>query len=107
VLTVQIDDTQNGSQAIVAGEASLDKPMWAGGTPVSLVPVDGAFDSPVETAVATLDATGLGSGRHTVFVRGQDEAGYWGPLTSLFFSTPLIEVPRESIYLPILLSAGR
>jgi carboxypeptidase T len=89
-LTAQINDTDNGNQTIAGGEASLDTPPWVGEVQtVTLTPADGAFDNPIEAVQATLDTTGLADGRHTIFVRGQDSAGYWGPVSSIFFSTPL------------------
>jgi hypothetical protein len=90
-VTVQLDDArfnnQNGTepaQNIAAGEAYLDLPPWNGGTPVSLTPTDGAFNSPLEMATAALDSSGLSGGRHFVYVRGQDAAGNWGVVSAAF-----------------------
>jgi hypothetical protein len=83
-LSAQINDTDNGNQAIIYGDATVDTPPWAGGAPIGLTPADGAFNTPVETAQATLDTTGLADGRHTVFVRGQDSLDYWGPVSAAF-----------------------
>jgi hypothetical protein len=92
LLTVTLDDTRysslNGtepSQAIAAAEAYADLPPWeAGAVPVALSASDGTFDAPVETAEVSLDTTGLALGRHTVYVRGQDAAGNWGPVSAVF-----------------------
>ena len=46
--------------------------------------VDGAFDTTIEAVEATIDANGLSAGRHIVFVRGQDAAGNWGPVSARF-----------------------
>lgn len=77
-----LNDTQNGNQAIAAGEAYIDTPPWAGGTPVMMVPDDGSFNSPVEAAHATLNTTGLSNGRHLIFTRGRDAGNWWGPMTA-------------------------
>jgi hypothetical protein len=39
---------------------------WAGGTSIGMAALDGAFDTPAETAVAQVD-TALSAGRHTLF----------------------------------------
>ena len=93
-ITVTIDDTRysnnNGTepvQNVAAAEYYVDTPPWITTTvPVSvtMTAVDGNFDSPVEDAYATIDATGLTPGRHTVFVRGQDANGSWGVLSAIF-----------------------
>jgi hypothetical protein len=46
---------------------------------------DGNFDSPVEDVNGVQSTDGLGMGRHIVFVRGQDFAGNWGPVSAAFF----------------------
>jgi carboxypeptidase T len=92
-LTAQADDTRffsNGygpaepSQAVAAVHYTVDLPSWAGGTPVALIPTDGAFNSNVESAQIMLDTTGWEAGRHLIFVEGQDAAGNWGAPTAIF-----------------------
>jgi carboxypeptidase T len=92
-LTARADDTRyfsNGygpaepTQAVAAVRYTVDLPSWAGGTPVALIPTDGAFDSNVENAQNILDTTGWESGRHLIFVEGQDVAGNWGAPTAIF-----------------------
>ncbi|MCA9951643.1 MAG: proprotein convertase P-domain-containing protein [Anaerolineales bacterium] len=92
-LTAVLDDTQfnneNGiepTQPIAAVEYYIDLPDWDGGTPIAMAPQDGTFDSPVETAAATIDTTNLSSGKHIIFVRGQDSDGNWGVVTAEFLS---------------------
>ena len=46
--------------------------------------VDGNFDSAVEAVTATVDASELAAGRHILYVRGQDAAGNWGPVSAVF-----------------------
>jgi carboxypeptidase T len=84
-------------QRITAVEAYLNLPYWAGGTPISMTAWDGAFDTPSEIAVATLDTSGLSVGRHLIFVRGQDAAGYWGPPTAQWLTV----LEGQQWYLPI------
>jgi hypothetical protein len=89
-LTVNLDDATLGMngvnrptpQPITAAEVYVDAPPWAGGTPISLIATDGAFDSPIEKAQATINAGSLSTGRHTLYVRGQNAGGFWGPVTA-------------------------
>jgi PKD repeat protein len=93
-LTATINDTrfnnQNGSepvQNIVAAEYYINVPPWiTDTTPIALpmTAVDGNFNSTIEDVEATIDTTGLATGRHTIFVRGQDNAGNWGPFSAVF-----------------------
>jgi hypothetical protein len=83
-ITATIDDTQNGQQLIAAAELYIDLPPWAGGVPVPMAATDGSFSSSAEPVRATLDVCALAAGRHIVFVRGRDSAGYWGPLFAAF-----------------------
>jgi len=87
-----IDDTRfstdNGAepvQPIAAGEAYVDLPPWApGASPIPLLAVDGVFDGTLEAVAATFDSDGLASGRHTIFLRGRDTSGTWGPVSAAF-----------------------
>jgi len=79
-----IDDTQNGQQLIMDAELYVDRPPWAGGVPVPMAADDGSFDGLHESVHAPLDVCALAPGRHLVFVRGRDSAGYWGPLFAAF-----------------------
>ena len=87
-----VDDTRaensNGTeptQNIAAAEYYLDTPPWeSGATANPMVPADGSFDSRVEAVTATIDTSTLSPGRHTVFVRGRDAAGNWGPVSAVF-----------------------
>lgn len=95
-VTATINDTQNGNQAITAAELYVDTPPWAGGVPVAMAPVDGAFSTPVEAVRAVLDPATLTPGRHIIFVRGRDAGGYWGPVFATF-----ARVPGNENYLPL------
>jgi hypothetical protein len=48
--------------------------------------VDGAFNATSEAAIASISTAGLANGQHTVFVRGQDASGNWGPSTARYFT---------------------
>jgi len=89
-LTAWIDDTQNGLDGITAAEYYIDKPPWEGGVPASFLPQDGHFDQVQEAVQALVSLDGLSPGRHMVYVRGKDSAGYWGPFTAEFFWSSLI-----------------
>jgi hypothetical protein len=70
------------AQAIAAAEVYVDTPPWAGGAPIGMAAQDSAFDGSQETALAVLDTTHLGAGRHILFVRGRDAGGNWGAVTA-------------------------
>jgi carboxypeptidase T len=80
-ITAHLDSSRfnqsNGSQPvhpIASAAAYIDQLPWeAGANPQSLSPTDGAFDSPVEDADGSLASTGLGAGRHLIYVQGTDD----------------------------------
>lgn len=80
-LRAQISDAGNGNQIVSAAEIYVDTPPWRGGTPIAMTPEDGAFNSPVEFAVGSVN---IRPGHHTVFVRGRDSAGNWGVVKAVF-----------------------
>jgi carboxypeptidase T len=77
------------SQNVAAAEYYIDTPPWAGGTPLTMSPVDGSFNSPTEAVQALVDTSGLAPGRHLLLVRGRgvnDYSGFqsWGPVSAAF-----------------------
>lgn len=85
-LTATLNDANNGNLPIAAAHYTIDTPPWVLNTPPTpLVAADGAFDAPIETVTGTIDTSGLTTARHTLFVRGRDRAGNWGPVTAVFF----------------------
>jgi carboxypeptidase T len=93
-LTAIVNDTRyssnNGNepvQEIATAEFYVDVPSWITSTvpiPLAMTPLDGSFNSSVETVVGVLDTTGLENGRHIIYLRGADELGNWGVFTAGF-----------------------
>ncbi len=106
-LTVTLDDTRyedrNGvepSQTIAGAEVYLDIPGWITTTtpvPLPMTPQDGAFDTEVEVAEFVIDTSGLSSGRHSLFIRGQDVSGNWGVYSAIFLQ--ILDLPHK-LYFP-------
>ncbi|GAA5035465.1 hypothetical protein GCM10023258_37340 [Terrabacter aeriphilus] len=84
---LQDRDAANGLQSTVtAGEAFIDPtsttPVFGKG--LSLIAVDGAFDSPTEQVYGLIPLTqvkAMAPGEHKVYVHAKDAAGNWGALT--------------------------
>ncbi|NLE43748.1 MAG: carboxypeptidase [Chloroflexi bacterium] len=94
-----LDRGSEGYSPISAAEYYLDDPPWGttvASSPFPMAAVDGGFDEPVEAVEAAIDAVGLTTGRHLVFVRGQDSEGNWGPISAGF-----LYVLPVSTYLPV------
>lgn len=72
-------------EPIAAAELYVDTPPWSpGATPIPLAAADGLFDETSEAVAGDLPTGGLSLGRHTLFFRGQDAGGNWGPVTATF-----------------------
>jgi len=52
--TVHFTATIASERVISAAELYLDTPPWAGGTPLKMEAVNGAFDQPIQVVSATL-----------------------------------------------------
>jgi hypothetical protein len=95
-LTASANDTRynntNGTEAsqnVSSGAYYLDTPPWvAGATSNAMTASDGAFNSSIEGLSGTVSTAGLISGRHTIYVRAQDSAGNWGPVSAVFLTIP-------------------
>jgi len=72
------------SQAITAAEYYVDTPPWAGGAARAMSASDGAFSSTSEAVRAQVNTSGWSVGRHTLYVRGRDSSGNWGPVSAVF-----------------------
>lgn len=78
-----LDDSQfnqsNGTEAthaIASARLYVDIPPWeAGASGIAMTASDGSFNSTRETVTASLGTTGLGTGRHLVYVQGTDASG--------------------------------
>ena len=94
VLTATINDSRYNSngwgteptQAIQAARYTIDAPSWTGAATVAMSAVDGTFNSTSEAVTGQIDTSSLTPGRHTIFVEGQDSAGNWGVLGSVFLT---------------------
>ena len=75
------------AQTVTEAEYYIDASPLQGGTPAgSMSAADGSFNSVTETATAGIDTTGLALGDHTLFVRGRNAAGFWGPIQAVSFA---------------------
>jgi len=72
--------------------------------PAPLLPVDGDYDSAVEVTTGVIDTQGLSAGQHTIYLRGQDSSGNWGPLSAIFIHLLSPTQKPEEIFLPLLIS---
>ncbi|MGD9093333.1 MAG: PKD domain-containing protein, partial [Anaerolineales bacterium] len=95
-LTASVNDTRyhdtigsEPTQDIIAAEFYIDVPPWIKtSTPIShpMTAVDDSFDSPIEDVHATINTTELNLGQHTIYIRGSDGAGNWGPFSAVFLT---------------------
>lgn len=93
-LAAVVDDSRfsnnNGNepvQNIASAEYYIDIPPWGAAEmrqAFSMTAADGNFNATSEAVSAALDTTGLSNGRHLIYVRGQDSAGNWGPVSAAF-----------------------
>ncbi|MGF1504889.1 MAG: M14 family zinc carboxypeptidase, partial [Anaerolineae bacterium] len=87
-LTALLDDNDNGGQDIAAAEYYINTPPWEPGAVANpMTPIFGGFNDPAVGVEAAVDLTGLPQGQHTIFVRGQDAGGNWGPVSAIFVET--------------------
>ncbi|MGD9958243.1 multicopper oxidase domain-containing protein [Nocardioides sp.] len=77
-LSAIADDTDHGNGDVSAAEYSVDV-VGAAGTGT---PLPGVFGSPTADLSAT-GIAGVGTGQHVIYVRSQDAAGNWGPISSV------------------------
>ena len=81
-LAANVNDMSTGNSTIAAAEFFFDT-LGAPGTGRVLVASDGAFDSPTEgvQTIAGVDPGWISPSCHPVYMRGQDVAGNWGPVS--------------------------
>ena len=108
-LNATINDTRynntNGTeptQNIAAAEYYVDVPPWGtGATAHAMAAADGSFDAKTEGVTATVDTAGWSTGKHILFVRGQDAGGNWGAFSSIFLTAtgPANQPPQWSLHI--------
>jgi carboxypeptidase T len=100
VISATIDDTLNGNYPITAAELSVDNPPWDGGVTTVLTATDTTFDTSVENVYMVLNTNHLAQGKHLVFLRGKDTAGYWGPVSAAFLDivSPTFQLEPQTIH---------
>ena len=92
-----LDDRATGGSPIAAAEFFLDVQGASGtGTPMSAVspPAFGASNLTSASWTGTMDAA---IGTHAIWVHGQDDAGNWGPFSSVPFTVLEPGVPTSSL----------
>ncbi len=82
--TLNDADSKNAGQTITAAEVYVGTPPWAGGAPIPMAAVDGAFNEVEEAVQTQIDTTGMTRGRRLVYMRGKDANGFWGPVSAAF-----------------------
>jgi hypothetical protein len=88
-VTASVSDVATGNAAIQAAEVRGDA---APAGPFAMAASDAAFDSATEAVASSagqIDTTTWTAGTHTVFVRGRDAIGNWGP-----YATATIAIDR-------------
>ncbi len=78
-VSASVSDAASGGSNVTAAEYRIDS---QGAAAMAMVAGDGAFNSAAEAVTASLSPAtlaGLASGNHTIYIRGQDAAGNWGP----------------------------
>jgi murein tripeptide amidase MpaA len=90
------DDLEIPEPEIIGGARySIGAPSWAKETTTfELFAADGAFDEAVEELTGTIDTTGFGVGRYTVFVESADADGNYGVPTAVFLD--VLEAPSAN-----------
>jgi carboxypeptidase T len=83
-------------QAIQSAQYFVDVAPWAGGTPVPMAAVDGSFSASSEAVSATIPTASLSVGRHLIYVRGVNAAGFTGPVTAAFLDVTAPAVTTTS-----------
>ena len=95
IFNAVIDDTRFGPgetsppvsvETIAAADVYIDVPPWQGGAlPIPMTAADGVFDSSIRSRHGDLSARpGCPIGRHIVYIRARDSAGYWGTTRAVF-----------------------
>ena len=78
-LTASITDVNNGNYNVTSAEYFIDA-VGASGTGTAMT---GTFTSSTVSVTASVNVSTLSVGNHTLYVRGKDANGYWGPTNSV------------------------
>ncbi len=87
-LTAHLQDHRYGGDPttnIAGAEYFIDQP-GADGSGTAMQPQDGSWGGASETAIATVDTSGLLPGQHYILVHGLGANGQWGPFTAVFLT---------------------
>lgn len=68
---------------VTLAEYYVDQLPGQGGQPVSMQPADGSFNTMTEAVRALVPTDSLADGPHTIYIRGRNAAGYWGPFSAV------------------------
>jgi len=90
ILSAKADDGRRvdaAAQPIAEAVYSFNYPTTRGaGQPMTAV--DGAFDQVAESVAATVDVSGLATGRYPIYFQARDSDGDWGALSSSWLFVP-------------------
>lgn len=92
-------------QAVARATYHVGRSPWTTETATlvgSMAPADGSFDQEEEWTMAVLDTSGLTSGRHLIYVRGQDTDGNWGAVGAAFLEIRTEGEAWRNVYFPVL-----
>jgi hypothetical protein len=89
---------------IAAAEYSIDEPFNSAlSNPILMTASDGTLNSFTESMTAIIDTSVLTTGRHIVYVRGQDDSTSWGPTSAIYLDIgnlkPVVKVSASCIQL--------
>ena len=99
LLAAEIDDSLTGNNNISGAEYFFDSDPGEGFGSM-MQPEDGSFDNPKETASVFMNSSSWRQGStYTVFVRGRDIAGNWGPPHRVVVTVTESEVIEVSIHI--------
>ena len=111
-LSVLIDDNQflratpgpEPRNNITAAEYSIDLPFNSTqANAIMMTVADGNLNSFAETMNVDIDTSQLSTGRHIIYVRGQDDSATWGPTSAIFLDignlNPMVKLSVNCIQL--------
>ncbi len=103
-LAVQRNVVVEPAQPISAARFSIGAPSWLASNFEALQPLDGEYDSTVESLTGALDTTGMQPGVYTIFLEAQDADGNWGPPSAVSIEVVVPATkrtpPQYKLYLP-------